>query len=297
MAKRKRKPRDKKMKVRKWLQQQLHERYLKGHGMAKHAMKDQHNSTPYIHSDRTYQTYLRQCNRFADWLISEKGVNDKDVAWELIPEYMKCLEEKGLSAWTILSALNAIAKAYGVSTTEIDYEAPKRERASVKRSRYTAIRDAHFNEENNVDLITLASCSGLRRHEMKTLRGSDFASDENGNIIVRVKSGKGGKGRNVILHGSEKEIKRVIKMMRNASTGLVFPNGVHSACDVHHYRGVYACRAYLSKARDLIPKEGRYICRKDKKGIVYDKKAMLYESQQLGHNRIDVIASSYLHNL
>lgn len=57
MAKRKRKPRDKKMKVRKWLQQQLHERYLKGHGMAKHAIKDQHNSTPYIHSDQTYQTY------------------------------------------------------------------------------------------------------------------------------------------------------------------------------------------------------------------------------------------------
>lgn len=86
---------------------------------------------------------MRQCNRFADWLISEKGVNDKDVAWELIPEYMKCLEEKGLSAWTILSALNAIAKAYGVSTTEIDYEAPKRERASVKRSRYTAIRESN----------------------------------------------------------------------------------------------------------------------------------------------------------
>ena len=46
-----------------------------------------------------------------------------------------------------------------------------------------------------------------------------------------------------------------------------------------------------------IPPEDRYICRKDKAGIIYDRKAMLYASKQLGHNRIDVIANSYLHDL
>ena len=297
MAIRKRKARTKKMKIRKWFEKQLHAKYVTGHGMAKHAIKDEHNSTPYIHSDKTYKTYKAQCGRFADWLVEEKGVNDKEKAWELVPEYLRYLEEKGRSAWTITNAMCAIAKAYGVSTKEIDYKAPKRERTNVRRSREAAVRDVHFSEENNKKLVTLAKCCGLRRHEMKALLGCDLAKDKDGNWIIRVKKGKGGKFRNVILHGSKEELECVIKMMQNAGKELVFPEGVHSACDVHHYRSIYACRAYLSKARNPIPKEDRYICRKEKKGTVYDKKAMLYASQQLGHNRIDVIASAYLYNL
>ena len=297
MANRKRKPRTKKMKIRKWLETQLHAKYTTGHGMVKHAIKDEHNSTPYIHSDQTYKTYLSQCRHFADWLTKEKGVNDKEKAWELIPEYLKYLEENGKSAWTISTAMNAIAKAYGVSTTEIAYEAPKRERTTVKRSRKNAVRDEHFSEENNKELVTLAKCSGLRRHEIEALLGSDLKKDKDGNWIIRVQKGKGGKFRTVILHGSGEEINCVIKIMQNAGKGLVFPEGVHSACDVHYYRGVYACRAYASKAREVIPDKDQYHGRKDKKDIVYDKKAMLYASQQLGHNRIDVIASSYLYNL
>lgn len=41
----------------------------------------------------------------------------------------------------------------------------------------------------------------------------------------------------------------------------------------------------------------KYICRKDKAGIVYDRRAMKIVSKQLGHNRISVIASDYLHNV
>jgi hypothetical protein len=43
--------------------------------------------------------------------------------------------------------------------------------------------------------------------------------------------------------------------------------------------------------------EEKYICRKDKAGIVYDRRAMKIVSKQLGHNRISVIASDYLHNV
>jgi len=290
------------IKARKWMLNQLYAKYQEGHGRAKHAIKDIHNSTPYIHSNNTYETYKGQCNHFGDWLTERAqklgdSPYDKDKAWDLIPEYMKSLEEKGMSSWTISCALSAIAKAYGVSTTEIDYKAPKRERSKMKRSRNVVTRDAHFSEDNNRDLVTVLSCCGLRRHEVKALHGSDFGVDEDGNAIIHVKSGKGGKSRNVILHGSDEELKCVTKVMSNAGSGLVFPDGIHSACDVHHYRAVYAWRAYSSKERNPIPKEDRYVCRKDKKGVVYDKKAMLYASQQLGHNRIDVIASSYLYDL
>lgn len=64
--------------------------------------------------------------------------------------------------------------------------------------------------------------------------------------------------------------------------------------DVHGYRAVYATEVYAMYARDEIPKEDKYICRKDQKGIILDKKAMLEASKALGHNRIDVVAGHYI---
>ena len=46
------------------------------------------------------------------------------------------------------------------------------------------------------------------------------------------------------------------------------------------------------KTWQLVP--SYYRCKKDRRGVVYDKKVMLYVSRQLGHNRISVIAGHYL---
>lgn len=45
-----------------------------------------------------------------------------------------------------------------------------------------------------------------------------------------------------------------------------------------------------------IPARERYIMRKERAGEVYDKLAMEIVSKNLGHNRISVIAQSYLYN-
>ena len=285
-----------KIKVRKWMRGQLYVKYEKGHGQPKHEIKNEHNATPLIHSNATYKTYLAQCNHFADWL-STKGITDPDKAWVQVPEYLRSLESSGKSAWTISTAMNAIAKAWGVSTSEIDYVAPKRERASIKRSRYTVERDSHFSEAANKELIAFCSATGLRRRELLSIHGTDLIYGENRRFWIKV-TGKGGKTRIVDVIGSPYEIEVVCKAMQKANDGIVFSH-VHSAFDVHYYRSIYACRAYRSKARDIdtLDAKEKYICRKDKSGIVYDRKAMEYASKQLGHNRIDVIAYSYLHNL
>lgn len=98
--------------------------------------------------------------------------------------------------------------------------------------------------------------------------------------------------------GSPYEIGIVKDKMLKARDGKLFEH-VHSAFEVHYYRSIYACRAYKSKARDIseLDSKEKYICRKDKAGTIYDRKAKEYASKQLGHNRIDVIAYSYLHNL
>ena len=92
--------------------------------------------------------------------------------------------------------------------------------------------------------------------------------------------------------------KQGLIIKHSADECLVFSH-VHSAFDEHYHRSIYACRAYRLKARNIedVPPKERYRCRKDRAGIVYDKVAMKYVSNQLGHNRIDVIAASYLQNL
>lgn len=86
-------------------------------------------------------------------------------------------------------------------------------------------------------------------------------------------------------------------LMTQASSTKVFPY-VHSKADIHGYRAIYASRLYKNMARPVesLKAPEKYICRKDKAGVVYDKKAMQIVSQALGHNRISVIANSYLHN-
>lgn len=284
----------KKKKLRKWLRDQLNNKWRMGYGRPKY--KGVHNETPYIHSENTYNTYLAQCNHFADWCY-ENGIKYADEAFDKVKDYGEHLKAEGKSAWTIYTAMSGIAKAYGVSTTDFGFTAPKRERKNVKRSRGMVEMDKHFSVKNNKALVVVANCTGLRRHELAALHGNQLAFD-NGKLYLFHIRGKGGKVRNVDVIGSKAEIKLIKDMMMRAGDGLVF-NHIHSAFDEHHCRSLYACRAYKSRVRDIntLDSKDKYICRKDKAGIIYDRQAMKYASRQLGHERIDVIANSYLHNL
>lgn len=286
----------KKIKLRKQFNDILFDLYKKGHGLPKH--KDEHNSTRLIHSDSTFKTYHAQCMRFVDFCYEQGVKYDMEEAFKLIPEYGKRLEADGKSAWTIYTAINAIAKAYGVSMQELGYKPPKRQRASVARSRYATEMDKHFSVENNKNLITFCQCFGLRRRELEALTGDMMKRNNRGRLFVRVINGKGGKKRWVPFCGTLKEEKLVVDLMTQASATKVFPY-VHSKADIHGYRSVYACKLYKTYARptETLKSSEKYVCRKDKAGVVYDKKAMQIVSRALGHNRISVIANSYLHNI
>lgn len=286
----------KKIKLRKQFNDILFDLYKKGHGLPKH--KDEHNSTRLIHSDSTFKTYHAQCMRFVDFCYEHGVKYDMDEAFKLIPAYGRKLESEGKSAWTIYTAINAIAKAFGVSTQELGYKPPKRERASVKRSRYANEMDKHFSVENNKNLITFCQCFGLRRRELEALTGDMMKRSKRGRLCVYVQNGKGGKKRWVPFCGTPKEEKLVVDLMTQASATKVFPY-VHSKADIHGYRSVYACKLYKSLARPIetLKSSEKYVCRKDKAGVVYDREAMAIVSRALGHNRISVIANSYLHNI
>ncbi|MBO5930563.1 MAG: hypothetical protein J6Q27_04650, partial [Clostridia bacterium] len=85
---------------------------------------------------------------------------------------------------------------------------------------------------------------------------------------------------------------------RAAGSGKVF-SSVSKACDVHGYRSEYAATVYKANAIPLekLQRPEKYYCRNDKAGTVYCRHGMQICSQALGHNRIDIISSNYLHSI
>lgn len=291
-----------KLKLRKYLQDNLYDLYQKGVRTEKEN-KDVHNSTPFIHSNRTYMTYKQQVNHFCDYM-KDRGLNFKmpiDQLKNHVCNYLKSLEADNKSAWTVSTALCGIAKAMNLKTTDFNITIKKRHRNDVVRSRYETETDKHVSKAHNEAIITFCKCTGLRRHELEALKKSDISIKENGHIYVHVDQGKGGRKRNTLVIGTQKEVRAILKLIDDKE-GHVFEK-VPKNLDIHSYRSDYACRAYnlfLDKKTDgtgFIPPDDRYYCRGDKKGVIYHREVMKIVSHLLGHNRIDVISNSYLHRL
>lgn len=260
----------------------------------------------HIYSWGTYRAYLQQCCQFVRWCkqqARQDGSRQPRVledCRQYVVRYMEHLQLQGYSAYTQKLILSALCKLYDEYPTEgRPFELPdaqpqqERRRADITRSRKSVERDRHFSEERNADIVTFCRCTGLRRAELTQIRGIDL--DINTNTLMVYRGTKGGKVRIVPVVGSTEEIKTVRCLAAAAGDKKIFDH-ISSAMDVHHYRSVYCQRVYDQYARPLeqIPQKDRYYCRLDKKGVIYDKRAMLQASRTLGHNRISVIAGHYL---
>lgn len=249
-----------------------------------------------IYSKATFETYKQQFRHFADWL--EKAHPEAftlEDARGFVDEYLRHLIELERSAYSISTAKAAIAKIMGVEATQF-IATPPRLRADIKRSRGVAERDKHISDKKEEELARFTSATGLRRKEMTMIRAEDLFF-ENGQAYLNINKGtKGGKSRVAKIVGkTEAETKDIIKWIQSKE-GRLF-NKLSSNYDNHFYRATYANRLYNQLKRDIadIPTEEKYIMRKDRAGEVYDKQAMLHVSKALGHNRISVIAQSYLY--
>lgn len=256
----------------------------------------------YIYSWGTYRTYLQQCCQFVKWCKQQARQDGSrqpktlEDCKQYVVRYMQHLQQQEYSAYTQKLVLSALCKLYNEYPSEghpFDLqEMPEaRHRADIVRSRNTVERDRHFSEEQNADIVTFCRCTGLRRAELAQIRGIDL----DGNSLMVYRGTKGGRVRIVPVCGSIEEMETVKRLASAANNNKIFDH-ISSAMDVHHYRSVYCQRLYDQYARpiDQIPQCDRYYCRQDKKGVIYDKRAMLQVSRALGHNRISVIAGHYL---
>lgn len=291
--------RTRKKEFQKSLHQQLYDvltqKFNDGFGQSRHEHKKAGTDGNYIFSKKTYQTYMNECDKFAKWCKSNYKCTNLRQCKKHICDYLQFMINDERSAWSISTAASGICKLYGIKTTDLKIDLPTRNRADIKRSRLEVEKDKHISEETYNYWHNINICMGLRKSELKAIRGTDLIL-KNGCYWVNVRRGKGGKSRLVKVIATPQQMANIKTLFQNAQNGYVF-NNIPNALDNHHIRAEYASRYYKLIARDVedIPKEQKYICRKDKRGTIYDKEAMLEVSQALGHNRIDIIAYNYLY--
>lgn len=257
-------------------------------GQSKHQDKKEGITGKKIYSWGTYKAYLQQCCQFVRYCRNQHHCKNLADCRQYVGEWME--SRKDLSAYTQKLSASALRKLYGESQEELGITTKRAARSEITRSRVTAKRDSHFSEEKNAEFVEFCRSTGLRRSEITTLRG-DQLIERDGEYYIEV-VGKGGRFRIIKICG---DVALVVRKMQEAGTGKVWEK-VPSNADIHDFRAQYASRIYSSYARPIekIPRKERYICRKDKAGIVYDKAAMLEASKALGHNRISVVGEHYL---
>ena len=283
-------------KMRCQMKRTLNGLYHMGKGTPRKDIKDKKNWSPFIHSQATYDTYLKECNKFCDYAQEMFGYNRVDEKIDtIVHEYIGYLKDKGLSAPSISTALHGIAKGLNRRAESFDIELPKRKRADITRSRLERAYDKHFNSENHKDLVTFQRCFGLRKDKELAVITLKNITDDGKDLYCTVK-GKGGKIRIVKAYGTAEEKEQIREYLKTRPMGAkLFPD-IPKAFDAHSIRAEYASRVYHTHTRDiktLSDAKDKYICRGDMKGKVYDRQALKIVSQALGHNRADVVVNNY----
>lgn len=271
--------------------------FKKGFGTKRSSDKMNADTRDKIYSKNTFETYKRQSRYFADWL--EKNYPDVktiEQAREYVDKYLLYLIEIGKSPSSIATTKAALVKVYQTDASAF-VETPARTRASITRSRLDVAQDSHVSEKTEARLSRFTSATGLRRAEMLKIEADDLFFKGGKAFLSVTKGTKGGKARIVEIVGlSPGDTKDIVEWIQGQK-GRLFPH-ITKHYDNHHYRAIYARRVYDKYAREEkdIPQSERYVMRKDRAGEVFDKLAMAVTSKNLGHNRIDVIAQSYLYN-
>ena len=261
-------------------------------GDSKHADKKRNHNQPArnrIYSRKTFETYLAICCRFARWVKDTYGCNDMDKAIRYVAAYLRWRIALGRSAWTVRTEASALAKLYQCSARDVGVKLPARRRQDVtqhRRGRWLG----HFDPVAHKDLMAFCLSCGLRRHEVLKVRPQDVSVDAQGRAIIHVSQGKGGKARDVSAL-DDVPLKLAHRASQRGDTYIFLSIPKYSP--VHEWRQSYAQRLYasLTVPMEQVPRSQRYVCRRDRARVVYQKKAMAVVSVNLGHSRIDVVTA------
>lgn len=233
-----------------------------------------------IYSYSTYKTYWKHTKYFIRW-VQEKYPDCKTLkkAKKYVPEWLQIRVDANLSAWTVQTEAAALNKLYGIKVNDPNrFQPPQRRKEDIKRSRGTKVRDAHFSEIKNEELVNFCKGCGFRRNVLKKLKGDDLydksrvesalekARAEGDQSMIKActealktfpdkdyfilhRSDKGGKTRISPIVGPNKD--KIIERMKNTKPDELVWRYVSGNCDVHGYRADYATYLYKEYARPI----------------------------------------------
>ena len=246
-----------------------------------------------IYSTGTKASYERIGKQFARYCLDKYGCTKLSEARVYVDEWLLYVYEN-YSAYTSHTYKCALAKLFQLKPQQLP-KPPVRRRADITRCRKNYDAPLTKLERDNLQIVNFCEATGLRRRELMKLRGKDIKTYGNQVVIHITRGGKGGLEREVHAIKFEAMIK---DLAQKAGDNKLFPK-IPKGLPIHKYRARYAHALYKKLARHRGEPKGkdRYVCSKDMKGIVLDRRVMLIVSRNLGHQRIDVIAQSYLYGL
>lgn len=145
-------------------------------------------------NNKTRSRYTGNYYKYIEYCRNSFNCKSKYECSVHVQEYEQYLESQGYSASTIHNRLVPVCLFLDIPLETI---------AKPKRitSMYTRGRTGNRTIESNCDInnpiykrtVDFQKCVGIRRNELKHLRGDDLITDESGYLCVRVRKGKGGK--------------------------------------------------------------------------------------------------------
>lgn len=244
-----------------------------------------------MHSFETRNNYQKIVMRFLDWCRNEHNIHTADQldarADELASYYLSRRIEQGYSAWTLQTERSALRLFFEDHSLAAGVALPRRRRENITRSRLPVERDRHFQPDNWPLLVNFVLACGLRREELRDLRVGDIYIKADGQLVVHVRKGKGGKERSVVVFPGQEESVLAVKGKRSDDEPAF--ERLPSAMDIHAYRRQFAQELYEYLSGRALPSlEGRL------HSPDFDRKAAEQVTRCLGHNRIDIIFGSYI---
>lgn len=280
----------------------------------------------HIYSYGTMQTYQQQAGAFGDYLIAEghKKISVEESR-DYIQPYIDHLQEKGLSPWSINTALAAVCKATGANIREYDH--PQRTISHIRRGNAERAHD-RANEKNAARILEANRLLGMRRSELKALRAEDII--EKGDKVIVQSIGKGGRhNQQVFTDPGEQERVLALKEGKAGHDKIFSAAEFRNDADLHAARAERAVEVYNRVVADMKehPERRDYYQNEVRQGFAergrtlrehldnpycvrganrqrliaegrevdYDRTALLYVSiTVLNHTRSDVSAAHYI---
>lgn len=141
-------------------------------------------------SFQTMSDYHKKLKYASDY-FQKKGVRRiAEIDIKMLQEYADHLELEGKSPSTIHNYLAPLCKVFFVSMQQI--RKPRRTTSEYTRSRTKPDRYENTPLDQLPPSVLLSKCTGLRRSELKRVKGRDLLQ-ENGVTYVLAEKGKGGK--------------------------------------------------------------------------------------------------------